>query len=118
MNPEHRDIVTAVIKFVFVNLHVQPCILLSNSRTEIVVQARACAAVLMRGCGMSYGEIAEALHLQSRSTVVELIQAYRDRQCIREDAEKFAKTESRFIASQVFGNLPVFDQSPSAGVTA
>lgn len=104
MTPEQRSIVTAVIKYVYVHLHVQPAILLSGSRTEIVVQARALAAVLMRGCGMSYGQIAQALHLYSRSSVCELIQTYRDRQWLREDAERFEHIESRFNGDEVFGN--------------
>lgn len=104
MTPEHREISIKVFRFVYLRLHVQPAILLSRSRTEIVVQARAVAAILMRGCGMSYGQIAEALHLQSRSTVCELVQTYRDLAWLRDDAEQFAKQESRFDACKAFGN--------------
>lgn len=104
MKPEHREISNKVIKFVYINLHVQPAILLGKSRTDIVVQARAVAAILMRGCGMSYGQIAEALLLYSRSSVCELIQTYGGRDIVRKDAEKFAEQESRFDARKAFGN--------------
>lgn len=104
MKPEHRDISIKVFKFAYLKTGVMPAILLSRSRTPIVVQARALAAILMRGCGMSLGEVADALHLQSRSSVSELVETYRERTLIIKDVEAFGKIESRFKASQVFGN--------------
>lgn len=104
----------SVLSFVLQELDVLPWLIVSGKRLAYVVEARALAAMLLRGSGLSCREAAHALRLQAPSSLHELIESYRDRPALRAAVARYAEDKTSFSVSQAFGNSNTPDFEPLA----
>lgn len=112
LTADQKRLQADVLKYVYAELHVLPWLVISGRHLAYVVEARALAAMILRGLGLSYRQVAALLHMHSASSVYELIHAYQHRPKLREAVTRFAATRSEqasFSVAEAFGNSTTLD---------